>query len=259
MTVRTVAWISVAPVKGLALRSLQKTTLTEAGAAGDRLFHLIDADGRLVNRKQEPALAGIEAASDEVGRVLSLVFPDGSVAAGEPAGGETVTTSFYGRPVAGVVVEGPWSEALTRWTGRALRLVRAAPGQAHDRGPKGAVSLVSTGSLDELARAAGSGGSVDERRFRILLGIAGARPHEEDGWLGRPVSIGTAVVRPVAHCGRCAVTTQDPDTGNVTLDTLGLIRVYRGDVESEEPLPFGVWGEVVTPGQVRLGDPVLPR
>ncbi len=55
------------------------------------------------------------------------------------------------------------------------------------------------------------------------------------------------------------MTTQDPDTGAVTLDTLRVLRDYRGDVETEEPLPFGVWGEVVTPGRVRVGDAVLVR
>ncbi len=259
MTTRAVAWISVAPVKGLALRNLQQTTLTEQGARGDRLFHLIDAGGRLVNRKQEPALAGIEAESDEDGHVLRLVFPDGTEAVGEPAAGVSVTTSFYGRLVPGRIVQGPWSEALSTWTGRSLRLVRVAPGEAHDRGSQAAVSIVSTASLERLRHAAGSGAPVDQRRFRMLIGVEGAEPHEEDAWLGRRVAIGSAVVRPLAHCGRCAVTTQDPDTGEVTLDTLRVLGAYRGDVETQEPLPFGVWGEVVTPGDVRVGDPVAPR
>ena len=58
--------------------------------------------------------------------------------------------------------------------------------------------------------------------------------------------------------GRCLVTTQDPDTGLKTLDTLRIIRGYRSHVETDEPLPFGVWGGVEQPGRVRLGDPVEP-
>ena len=34
------------------------------------------------------------------------------------------------------------------------------------------------------------------------------------------------------------------------------IRSYRED--GSEPIPFGVWGDVVEPGTVRLGDPVEP-
>jgi MOSC domain-containing protein YiiM len=38
-----------------------------------------------------------------------------------------------------------------------------------------------------------------------------------------------------------------------TLDILGS---YRDGIESTEPLPFGVWGRVVEPGTVRVGDEV---
>ena len=68
--------------------------------------------------------------------------------------------------------------------------------------------------------------------------------------------IGGAVVEPHAHIGRCAVTKLDPDTGKPTLDTLGAIQHYRGDIETEEPIPFGVQARVVAPGRVAVGDPV---
>jgi uncharacterized protein YcbX len=71
-----------------------------------------------------------------------------------------------------------------------------------------------------------------------------------------PVRIGRAVVRPGGHIGRCAVTTQDPDTGIRSLDTLRLIAETRGHLLTTEPLPFGVWAEVIVPGRVRVGDPV---
>ncbi len=254
----TVAWLTLAPVKGLALRVVDEAMLERTGASGDRLFHLIDEDGRLVNRKQAPSLAGIEAESVD-GERLTLRFPDGRELTGPVAVGEGVTTSFYGRPVEGRLVDGSFAKALSEWAGKTLRLVRVAPGAAHDRGPRGAVSLLSVASLEQLARAAGTGDDIDRRRFRMLIGIESLEPHEEDRWIGRHVEIGAATVRPLAHCGRCAVTTQDPDTGAVTLDTLRVLRGYRGDVETEEPLPFGVWGEVVTPGRVRVGDPVLVR
>ncbi len=50
------------------------------------------------------------------------------------------------------------------------------------------------------------------------------------------------------NVGRCAVTTLDPETGIRDLDTLGTIAAYRADVPTREPLPFGVWCEVVAPG-----------
>ena len=54
------------------------------------------------------------------------------------------------------------------------------------------------------------------------------------------------------------MTTRDPDTGVRDLDTLGVIAEYRADVVTREPLPFGVWCEVIEPGAVAVGDPVEP-
>jgi uncharacterized protein YcbX len=126
-----------------------------------------------------------------------------------------------------------------------------------DRGRRGSVSLVSIASLARLAEEAGVE-AVDARRFRMLFTIDGVAAHEEDAWLGRELRIGGAVIRPNGLAGRCAVTTHDPETGVSTLDTLHLLRAYRSDVPTEEPLPFGVWGEVV-PRRVAVGDSVESR
>ena len=88
------------------------------------------------------------------------------------------------------------------------------------------------------------------------FGIDGLEEHEEDGWLGRRVQLGEAVVVPQGNIGRCAVTTQNPDSGAPDLDTLKALAAYRREVESTEPLPFGVHAAVATAGRVRVGDPV---
>jgi MOSC domain-containing protein len=54
------------------------------------------------------------------------------------------------------------------------------------------------------------------------------------------------------------VTTQNPDSGAPDLDTLKALADYRGDVETTEPLPFGVHVAVAQPGSVAFGDPVEP-
>jgi MOSC domain-containing protein YiiM len=42
------------------------------------------------------------------------------------------------------------------------------------------------------------------------------------------------------------------------MPTLDLLRAYRAGLESTEPLPFGVYGRVLRPGTVRVGDTVAP-
>ena len=85
--------------------------------------------------------------------------------------------------------------------------------------------------------------------------IDGCSPYEEDLWLGGVVQIGAELrIRLVAPDPRCAITTHDPDTGDADFDTLGLIAKYRpGDGAAY----FGVYGTVVHPGIVSVGDTVV--
>jgi uncharacterized protein YcbX len=252
----SVAWISIAPVKGLAVTSLEEAMLDRSGVAGDRDFHLLDVAGRLVNGKRLGRLMAVRAES--ANGVLVLRLPDGTEVGGEVELGDAVTTDFYGRPVGGRVVRGPWGEALSRLAGERVRLVRVeSAGDGVDRGIEAAATLLGTASLDAFAAAAGLDGRPDARRFRMLLGVDGIEAHEEDGWLGCRVRVGEAVVVPRGNVGRCAVTSYDPDSCERDLDTLRVLRDYRARVLTTEPLPFGVWGEVVEPGRVAVGDPVL--
>ena len=83
----------------------------------------------------------------------------------------------------------------------------------------------------------------------MLFGVDGIGPHEEDEWIGRRVRIGEAIVAVGGHTGRCIVTSRHPDTGVRNLPTLDVLAEYRDGVETTEPLPFGVWGEVAEPGR----------
>ena len=90
----------------------------------------------------------------------------------------------------------------------------------------------------------------------MLFEVDGVDPYAEDTWIGRDVQIGSAVVHPLGNVGRCVVTTCDPATAESDFDTLGVLATYRREIETTEPLPLGVAGDVVTTGSVRVGDPV---
>ena len=47
-----------------------------------------------------------------------------------------------------------------------------------------------------------------------------------------------------------------PRDARFDLDTLKALAAYRGELETTEPLPFGIHAAVAEPGAVRLGDPV---
>ena len=244
--------LSIAPVKGLGLVHPQEVVLGRSGVENDRRFYLVDPDGRLTNNKTCGEL--MQVRPDVSDGSLTLAFPTGKTVGGHVELGDAVETSFYGRPVTGRYVEGPWSEALSDHAGRPLRLVQAdKPGAGVDR--IHVVSLISDGSLAALGRRAGVD-RVDGRRFRMTIELEGCEEHEEDGWIGREVKVGRARIRVTGPVGRCVVTTRNPDSGVSDLDTLGVLAGYR-TLREGKSFGCGVCGDVLAEGAVRVGDSLV--
>jgi hypothetical protein len=249
-----VSWISLAPVKSTAMHSVEEIDLLESGPKGDRRFYFIGERGRLINDEDCSALQLVRAEYDEGADELTLRFDGGQVVTAAVERREEVETIFHGRPRTARLVEGPWAEAVSYLVGEDVRLVEP-PHCAPDRGRGGAATLLGVASLAALAGTLELGG-VDGRRFRMNFGIDGTDAHAEDDWIGKRVRIGDALVIPQGNVGRCVITKQNPDTGRIDLDTLKAIAAYRRDVETTEPLPFGVHAAVAEPGRVRVGDAV---
>ena len=120
-----VAWISYCLVKGLAVQQLDQCELTEAGVAGDRQFFLVDENDRLVNSKGLGVLQQIVPRYDGEADSLTISFPDGTSVAQSIGFNGSLDALFWSATVEVRVVHGPWSEAISEFAGRNLRLVRA--------------------------------------------------------------------------------------------------------------------------------------
>jgi uncharacterized protein len=249
-----VTGLAVTPVKATRLHTVERVELGRTGARGNRQFFLVDDRGRMVNGKNVAELTQVIAEYTEDDGRLSLTFPGGRVVSATVELGDTIHARFFSGDVTAQLVEGPWSRALSDHVRRSLRLAMPADG-AVDRGRRGGVSLISRASLARLADVAAEP-TVDARRFRMLIEIDGVDAHEEDRWVGSTATIGAAVVRFHGHVGRCLITSRDPDTGEVDLPTLDLLGGYRRNLGTTEPLPFGIYGEVIQEGAVAVGDPV---
>ena len=255
MSVRVSGLLATA-VKGMRVLAHDTIHLDRAGVAENRRFFLVDARGRMVNGKQLGGLHAVVADYSHPERTLTLRFPDGTQVSGRVAEGTPIEAQFFSRTVTASLLDGPWSDVLSARADRPLRLVESElHGGAVDRGAGGTVSLVSRASLERLAAAAGVE-RLDARRLRMLIEIDGVGANEEDGWLERPLRIGEATVALRGHVGRCLVTSRDPESGERDVDTLGALATYRRDGGTTEPLACGVYGEVLEPGTVRVGDPV---
>jgi uncharacterized protein YcbX len=246
-----VVGLALTPVKGTRLQAVERIDLLRTGARGNRRFFVVDELDRMVNSKTLGELQTVvsECLDDQ----LRLTFPDGSAVHAEVTLGEPVSARFFSRTVEGRALRGPWGAALSEHLGQAVRLVEAEG--SVDRGPRGAASLISRASLAQLAEVA-SEPSVDPRRFRMLIEIDGVAANAEDAWVGRSVRVGDAVIRWCGHVGRCLITSRDPDTGVIDLPTLDILGDYRRELNTTEPLPFGIYGEVAREGSVSVGDEV---
>lgn len=254
-----VSGLMIAPVKGMRLQAVERVSLELSGVRENRRFFWIDGRDRMVNGKVLGELQSVTADYIESARRLKLGFPDGSSVEGEVHPGAPITTRFFSRTAEARLVEGPWSEAVSAFVGRPLRLVEAAEEGGVDRGAGATASLISRASLARLAQVAGQPGEVDARRFRMLIEVDGLAAHEEDRWVGQTVRIGGARVEFCGHVGRCLVTSRDPESGSIDLPTLDLLGSYRRGLATTEPLPFGIYGRPLEPGVVAVGDPVAPE
>jgi uncharacterized protein YcbX len=249
----TITRLSITPVKGLLLHHPDSIELTAEGAVGDRLFYLLDETGKVQSCTSNPGLYGLTAAYDRESRRLEVSRGDEVLHGGiiEPA--RAVDTDMCGlRTITSDIVADPvWSSFFSDIVGRRVQLVRAR-GSAYDVQP---TTLLGTGSVEELARHAGLN-EIDSRRFRMLIEFSGGEPHIEDSWERKLLEVGDTVLRGGGPVKRCAATTRDPDSGAVDLQTLRLITAYRGRQDSVLGLGanFGVYGDVVEPGTISVGD-----
>jgi uncharacterized protein len=250
----TVAALQTTPVKGLRVVRRDAIELTETGVADDRRFYLVDERGRMVSGKQLGALHEVVATLD--GDELGLAFPGGETVRGPVVlGDETLATTFFSRPTPARELVGDFGTAISKHVGRPLRVVEGVHRKALDRGRGGATSFISRASLRAIERLASD--RVDPRRFRMLVEVDGLEEaHDEDTWVGRSLRVGTALVRVRGHVGRCLTTQRNPETGTPDVPMLDLLRFYRSGLDTTEPLAFGVYGEVLEPGRVAVGDPV---
>ena len=121
------------------------------------------------------------------------------------------------------------------------------PGTYFDAFP---VLVMTTESLDHLSRKA-SEHRFEVERFRpnLLIETGSDEPFPERSWPGRSLRIGPVELEITMDCPRCVMTTHG--FGDVPKDP-GIMRTLVKEANGD----LGVYANVTTPGEVRLGDPV---
>ena len=91
-----VAWLYVAPVKGLALEARDHIELGLSGVEDDRRFCLVGEDGHMLNGKRLAPVTTIGAHFDPATDHLELRMPDDTRVTGTVTGAEPIEVTMYG-------------------------------------------------------------------------------------------------------------------------------------------------------------------
>jgi uncharacterized protein YcbX len=223
----TVAALWRYPVKSMLGERCEELEIEARGAAGDRLYAVRDAEGKLGSGKNSSrhrrieGLFGFGAASE--GAAPRITFPDGRrLLASDPA------------------IHAALSAAL----GLPVTLSAEKDLSHYDSAP---LHLVTTSSLAGLKRAL-PGAGIDERRFRPNLVIEG---EGENRWIGGTLRVGDEVrLEVVDWTERCVMITMAQS------ELADEPRILRAVAQGEREALFGVYAEVLVPGRIRRGDEV---
>lgn len=221
------------PVKSVLGERVLDAEVDARGLLGDRLWAVVDDDGKLGSGKSSTRFRKLEGLLD-----LAAAVPPGSEV-------PEITWSDGRRRTVG---DAGLDDDLSALAGRRVRVLREGDVDHHDDGP---VHLLTTSSLRWLAGLLGH--DVPAARFRpnLVVDLDGDGPVEQT-WVGREVQVGEVLLRVVMPMPRCVMTTMaqaDLPEDRTVLRTL----------TEHAAAEFGVLAEVVRPGRVREGDEVALR
>lgn len=240
------------PVKGLSPEPLQQAALqADHYFPGDRLFAIENGPSgfdpsapahlekiRFIMLMRYESLARLKTRYDDGSGILTI-WHEGAVAAqgnlATPEGCTAITDFFT--TYLGEKIRGP------------LKLLAAPQGYRFTDSRRGFVSLINQASLGALETMTGA--AVDARRMRGNILLSGLAPWEEFSWIDGVIAIGDTVRLKISkRIQRCAATNVDPDTG------LRDLAIPRDLLRTENHADCGVYAEILSGGDIRVGDPV---
>ncbi|XP_072269639.1 mitochondrial amidoxime-reducing component 1-like [Pyxicephalus adspersus] len=283
--VGTVSQLLIYPIKSCRPVSVQEAECLELGLRngklGDRHWLVVTEDGHMVTGRQEPRIVLINVS--RLGDSLCLEGPGMekiTMAISQPNTNKVLDCRIFGTDVQGRDCGDEVSQWLTSYfkSSRPYRLVHFEPEVMKPRKSKdqeilfrdkdiiaypdaSPVMLLSESSLDELNKRLEK--PVTIGNFRPCIVVSGCEAFAEDGW--NDVEVGTTRLKRVMACGRCLLTTVDPNTGIMSRkDPLETLRTFRqsdpslNHVYKTAPL-FGQYYGVEQTGKLRVGDPIYVK
>lgn len=221
----TVSQLWIYPVKSLRGMAVAMSRVTRRGLEFDRRWMLVDATGKFMTQRSDGRLAQFNAT---IGEALTLSHQEhGTVQAPLDPVGPTYSVRVWNDAVEAIEA----SPEVSQWFSSALRQecrlvwmpaepVRPLsspgdlPGDHVSFADSSPILVASEASLESLNESLPAPAPMS--RFRPNVVLQGSIPYAEDEaeWL----DVGGQRWRFRKRCGRCLVTTLDPETGESTGD-----------------------------------------
>ena len=215
------------PVKSMGGEVLREVDVGWQGLAGDRRWAFVRSG---VERSGFPWLT-IRERSDMSHYLPSFVDPD------RPDRSRVLVKTPSGEELDIV------DQALAAELGTGAHVIKQDRG-VFDVMPLTLLTTQTIAGLEALVER-----SLDPQRFRpnLLVEATETAPFPEDEWVGRELSVGELELRVDQRDERCAIVTIDPAT---TAKDPAILRALARERDS----CLGVYGSIVRPGRVAVGD-----
>lgn len=231
----TVASLWRYPVSSMGGERLQAAPVDGLGVEGDRIWGLLDAsNGRIASPGREKHFVKVPRGHARFTGDSVAISSDGArwVAPDDETALQQLSHVFGFTPTL---------KPFVPFGGEGFR-------PRYEHAP---IHLITTAAMRCLERDM-PGSVVDERRFRPNIVVDwpdGAEAMPEQGWIGREIRIGNVLLKGREPCGRCGFITIEQEGIPVDVELLrNVVRRYGRN--------FGIYCDVVTPGEIRPGDAV---
>ena len=256
----TLSAIHVYPVKSMMKITQTQAWVEQQGLAFDRCFMLTTLSGTMITARQHPRLFQVSVSLMPDGIViqhpsqpsLTLRYRDFSLDQVESA---VWSDAFSGSTT--TIAANEWFSGLLDtpvqllYAGEKSTRTHSELDQNVSLADDYPLLLISEASLVALNDRCTQPQTMDQ--FRPNLVVTGTEPFAEDGW--KRIKIGEVEFEVRKACGRCILTTLDPETGATKTDEpLSVLAKFRADGSGD--VIFGQFLVPMNEGKIALDDKV---
>lgn len=253
----SVAALYAYPIKSCRGQELASGVIEARGFQHDRAFLLVDPGGRYIERAEHPRVVLIEVTIEAADLLLNApgMTP---LRVKYRTAGPRVDAALWQLPCPAIDQGDAAAEWLSAFLATPCRLVRMADEFQRSGAGYEQLSLVdvapfllmSQTSLSDLNTRLAE--PISMQRFRPNIVLQGSAPYAEDRW--KCIRIGSCTFDIVEACGRCMMTTINPETASIGKEPLSTLATYRRGPDGS--VLFGQFLAHRQAGTIHVGDTV---